>query len=78
LRAGENTTWDVNWNKIDVPILNITGLQDQVFRNDEVITELLAQLQNVKVIEYADAGHMIPIETPKKLTQDILKFTERL
>jgi len=78
LKAGENTTWDVNWAEIAVPILNVTGLQDQIFRNDAVIAKLLGQFQNVTTVEYADAGHMVPTETPEHLAQDILKFVERL
>lgn len=78
LKAGENTTWDVNWADITVPTLNITGLQDQIFRNDEVIAKLLTQFQNIKAVEYADAGHMVPAETPERLAQDILKYVERL
>ena len=78
LKAGENTKWNVNWEMVDVPVFNITGLQDQIFRNDKVIAELLTKFQNIKNIEYKDAGHMIPAETPGQLAKDILKFTERL
>jgi pimeloyl-ACP methyl ester carboxylesterase len=78
LKAGENTKWNVNWEMVDVPVFNITGLQDQIFRNDKVIAELLTQFQNIKSIEYKDAGHMIPAETPEQLAKDILKFIERL
>ena len=78
LKAGENTKWNVNWETINVPVFNITGLQDQIFRNDKIIAEMLTQFQNIKSIEYKDAGHMIPIETPEQLAKDILKFIERL
>ena len=78
LKAGENTMWNVNWETINVPVFNITGLQDQIFRNDKVIAEMLTQFQNIKSIEYKDAGHMIPVEIPEQLAKDILKFIERL
>ncbi len=78
LKAGENTKWNISWEMVDVPVFNITGLQDQIFRNDKVIAELLTQFQNIKSIEYKDAGHMIPAETPEQLAKDILKFIERL
>ena len=78
LKAGENTIWNVSWETIDVPVFNITGLQDQIFRNDKVITKMLTQFQNIKNIEYKDAGHMIPVEIPEQLAKDILKFIERL
>ncbi len=78
LKAGENTMWNVNWETINVPVFNITGLQDQIFRNDKIIAEMLTQFQNIKSIEYKDAGHMIPVETSEQLAKDILKFIERL
>ena len=78
LKAGENTMWNVNWETINVPVFNITGLQDQIFRNDKVIAEMLTEFQNIKSIEYKDAGHMIPVEIPEQLAKDILKFIERL
>ena len=78
LKAGENTMWNVNWETINVPVFNITGLQDQIFRNDKIIAEMLTQFQSIKSIEYKDAGHMIPVETPEQLAKDILKFIERL
>ena len=78
LKAGENTMWNVNWETINVPVFNITGLQDQIFRNDKIIAEMLTQFQNIKSIEYKDAGHMIPVEIPEQLAKDILKFIERL
>ena len=78
LKAGENTMWNVNWETINVPVFNITGLQDQIFRNDKVIAEMLTEFQNIKSIEYKDAGHMIPVETSEQLAKDILKFIERL
>ncbi len=78
LKAGENTMWNVNWEMINVPVFNITGLQDKIFRNDKIIAEMLTQFQNIKSIEYKDAGHMIPVEIPEQLAKDILKFIERL
>jgi len=76
LKAGEKTAWDVNWADIAVPVLNVTGLQDQIFRNDGVIARLLTLFENVKAIEYAGAGHMIPAETPERFARDILHYVE--
>jgi 3-oxoadipate enol-lactonase len=78
LKTGESTTWDVDWADINVPVLNITGLQDQVFRNDKIIADLLTRFANVKALEYGDAGHMVPAETPDQLANDILQFAEQL
>jgi len=78
LKAGEDTVWDVDWSELSVPVLNITGRQDQVFRDDAVIARLLAQIPNVRAVDYDDAGHMVPAETPARLARDLLDFVEGL
>ena len=35
--------WDVDWAGLAVPVLNVTGLQDRIFRDDAVISGLLAR-----------------------------------
>jgi len=78
LKAGEATSWDVNWADIKVPVLNITGLQDRIFRDNIVIEKMLECFADVKAVQYANAGHMIPSEDPKRLTRDLIQFTETL
>jgi pimeloyl-ACP methyl ester carboxylesterase len=78
LKAGEDTVWDVDWTGLFVPVLNITGRQDRIFRDDAVIARLLAQFQNVRAVEYVDAGHMVPAEAPEQLARDLLEFAEGL
>lgn len=78
LKAGEDTVWDVDWSALAVPVLNITGRQDRIFRDDAVIARLLAQFRDVRAVEYADAGHMVPAEAPARLARDLLDFAKGL
>ena len=78
LKAGENTVWDVDWSRLAVPLLNITGLQDRIFRDEAVIAALLAKIPDVRAIEYAEAGHMVPAEAPARLARDLIEFAEGL
>ena len=78
LKAGEDTVWDVEWSGLGVPVLNITGRQDQIFRDDAVIARLLGQFRNVRAVEYADAGHMVPAEAPARLARDLVEFAAGL
>ncbi|MEN8197041.1 MAG: alpha/beta hydrolase, partial [Pseudomonadota bacterium] len=78
LKAGEDTAWDVDWSALSVPVLNITGRQDRIFRDDAVIARLLGQFRNVRAVEYAEAGHMVPAETPERLARDLVEFAEGL
>ena len=74
LKAGEATSWDVDWAKIKQPVLNITGAQDRIFRDEPVIKRLLQRIPQVTALNYTDAGHMIPAEQPARLASDILQF----
>jgi pimeloyl-ACP methyl ester carboxylesterase len=78
LKAGAATSWDVNWQDIKVPVLNITGMQDRIFRDDSVIEKMLECFADVKAVQYANAGHMIPGEDPGRLAGDLIKFVETL
>ena len=78
LKAGADTLWDVDWAELSVPVLNITGRQDRIFRDDAVIASLLGRFQNVRAIDYDDAGHMIPAEVPARLARDLLEFADGL
>ncbi len=78
LKAGEATSWDVNWHDIKIPVLNITGLQDRIFRDDSVIEKMLECFADVKALQYANAGHMIPSEDPNRLARDLIQFAKTL
>ena len=78
LKAGRDTSWDFNWGSLAMPVLNITGLQDRVFRDPPVIDRLLARFKNVHALEYETAGHMIPAEQPARLAEDLAGFARQL
>ncbi len=74
LKAGGDADWSFDWSGLELPILNITGLQDNMFRNDTDIAAILQQLPDAKSVSIANAGHMIPAETPEQLAQEMLTF----
>ena len=61
------TSWDVDWSKLALPVLSMTGLQDRVFYDADIVNELYATLPNARRVDLADAGHMVPAETPDAL-----------
>lgn len=73
--AGRSADWDLPYDKIDRPVLVITGLQDHIFQEAGDIEELFARLPKGTLTEFADAGHLIPAERPEKLADAILTFT---
>lgn len=78
LASGATADWDVPYEKVEVPVLAVTGLQDRVFRNEADIDALLARLPRGERLDMADAGHMVPVERPAELAAALLAFAERL
>jgi len=66
--------WDINWSGLDLPVLNITGLQDRVFYEPEVFERLYATLPDARREDWADCGHMIPLERPERLAESLARF----
>lgn len=78
LKAATTADWDLPYEAIDVPVLNISGSQDRVFYDAGDVEELLARIPDVEAIAFGDAGHMIPVEQPAKLATALLAFGEKL
>lgn len=58
------TDWDIDWSRLDCPVLLVQGLQDRVFYDPPIVAELAATLPNATRVDVAEAGHMLPAETP--------------
>lgn len=78
LRSGIKAGWDVPYERLDVPVLSITGNQDRVFRNPADIDELSARIPKLTRIDLDNAGHMIPVEQPKALSDALIQFAAKL
>lgn len=69
--AGPSADWDLPYERLTLPTLVVTGLQDHVFLEDEAVDDLFARLPQGRRLDLSDAGHLIPGEAPEKLV-DIL------
>lgn len=74
MRNARATDWAVEWPALSLPVLNITGEQDRVFRDPEVIDRLYAQLPDARREDWADAGHLLPQEVPDRLAESLARF----
>ena len=52
----------------------MTGEHDRVFLVKEDVLELSEQIPNANMVNFEDAGHMIPMERPEKFTKELLSF----
>ena len=72
------TSWDVDWSKLELPVLSVTGLQDRVFYDADIVNELYATLPDARRVDLADAGHMVPAETPDALIDALQVFAAEI
>lgn len=72
--AGRDADWNFPWERLKLPVLVITGLQDHIFLEPIDVAELYARLPRATRRDMPDAGHLIPAERPEKLAQELLNF----
>ena len=70
--------WDLPYEKLDCPVLVVTGPHDRIFYDREVIEELSARIPNVQKVEIPDAAHMLPAECGPEFSSTLLDFAKSL
>ena len=75
MHGGFTTNWDIDWSKLDLPVLVLTGHFDKVFRIEDDINNLIKNMKNVQRIEFNECGHLIPIEDPELFSYHLNEFS---
>lgn len=78
MACGSTMDWDIPYEKLSLPVLNITGLQDRVFLDLDDVAELLTRLPQVRDERMDNAGHLIPAERPQEFTELLIEFATSL
>ena len=78
MKGSLTANWDINWSKIDVPVLIMTGHHDKVFRIPDDIDMIANSMNVVQRIEFPDCGHLIPLEKPKEFATHLNQFVNKL
>jgi 3-oxoadipate enol-lactonase len=73
-----SANWDIDWSKIDIPTLIMTGHYDKVFRVPNDIDEICNTMKKIERIEFPECGHLIPIENPHEFAEKINEFASKL
>ena len=76
--AGRKSDWDLPYGQLKLPTLVITGLQDHVFFERDVVDELFSRLPNGQRADMPDAGHLIPGEQPEELAELLISFAKEI
>jgi len=72
------TDWDFPYDKLELPVLLLTGLHDRVFRIQDDVDALAARIRKRESVVFDDAGHLIPVERPAAFTAALLEFSAQL
>lgn len=78
MRHAAATDWNLPYERLTLPTLVITGLQDRVFLDRDVVDRLYARLPDAQREDWADAGHLLPQERPEKLAASLARFAREI
>ena len=74
MRHAGAADWDLPYERLTLPTLVITGQQDRVFLDREVVNRLFKRLPDARAEAWEDAGHLLPQERPEQLARSLLRF----
>ena len=77
-QAGRTSDWNLPYEKLNLPVLLVTGLQDHVFLERDVVDELANRLPKCTRSDMPNAGHLIPAEPPDALADVLLSFAKEV
>ena len=75
MRNSVSADWDIPYEDLALPVLVVTGLQDRVFLDTDVVERLAARLPKAARMDWPDAGHLLPQERPEKLIHALAAFS---
>jgi len=78
MTAAIETDWDLPWENLALPVLVVSGLQDRVFFDAQVVTRLCTRLPRVTRLDWEDAGHLLPLEKPQALAGALVDFAKMI
>jgi pimeloyl-ACP methyl ester carboxylesterase len=78
MRNSTAADWDVPYEKLTLPVLSLTGLQDRVNYDADVVEELYARLPNATRETWPEVGHLLPLEAPAKVIDSLGKFGAKI
>lgn len=78
MKAAVKTDWDINYEKLGMPVLGIFGLQDRVFYDAAVVEKLAQRMPDYRQVDWQNAGHLLPLEVPEQLASAVVDFVSGL
>lgn len=78
LTDARDADWDLPYESLTIPVLNVTGERDCVFRVPADIERLAARIPDVTAVNLPQVGHLLPVEAPAELAQLLIDFAAKL
>jgi 3-oxoadipate enol-lactonase len=78
LASGNSADWDVPYERVEVPVIVLSGREDHVFYDAADVRELSRRMPQAERIDVPDVGHLIPIEHPAAVLDSCLALARRL
>jgi len=78
LSHGGDASWNVPWEDVDVPVTVVTGLKDRVFYTEADVSAICDRMPRAERLDVPEAGHMVPLEQPQKVTDALLALARRI
>ncbi len=78
MRNAVASDWDIPYEKLILPVLNLTGRQDRIFYDADVVEELYARLPRASREDWDDVGHLLPLEAPKRVIESLGRFGAKI
>jgi pimeloyl-ACP methyl ester carboxylesterase len=76
--AGRHSDWNFPYEKLSLPTVVITGLQDHVFFEKEAVEALFARIPDGRRVDMPAAGHLITAEQPAELAETLISFAKEI
>jgi 3-oxoadipate enol-lactonase len=70
--------WDVEYEKLPVPTLVLTGSHDRLFRVREHVDELMSRIPDGRLINFEDNGHVLHREIPDEFVATLIRFADEI
>lgn len=78
LASAASADWDLPYERLDVPTLVLTGLEDHVFYDEDAVRRLTARLPNAMRVNLPGVGHLVPAEAPDAVVEACLALVGRV
>lgn len=73
---GKEGDWSVVLDRIKVPAVALAGTLDRLISVETVWDEVYNQIYGCVMVQVEDAGHLLPLERPKKLLEELQAFVD--